>query len=255
MHKRGDVMIKQLMGVFGDSILKGVIFDSVNEKYRNLSDTPLEELSVQFDFDLINRSRFGSTIQKGVETVRLAVEKFPEMRFAILEFGGNDCDFLWDQVAEQPQRWHEPKTPLPLFIKLYKELLTYLKSKDILPIMMNLPPVDGERYLAFLGSRGLSTDAILKSIKTPDQISRFQELYSINVERIAYETNTLLVDCRSLFLDRKNIKETIGEDGIHPSAEGYQLINRSFLDFMAKLPDDLRQIVSTNSIPRQSIQA
>ena len=236
-------MIKQLAYIFGDSVMKGVVFDAGSEKYKNLTDLHFDRFSEQFDLELVNRSRFGSTIQKGIETVKQAVEKNPHMQYAILEFGGNDCDFYWDKVAEAPEEPHDPKTPLPLFIKLYKELLAYLKSKNILPIMMNLPPVDGERYLAFLGSRGLSTEAILKSIKTPDQISRFQELYSINIERIAHETNTLLVDCRSPFLDRRNIKETICEDGIHPSSVGHQLIYQSFLDFMAKLPEDMLRIV------------
>lgn len=244
-------MIKRLAYIFGDSVMKGVVFDSTDEKYKNLDQIHIAEFGKKFDFELVNRSRFGSTIQKGIQTVKQAVEKNPEMRFAILEFGGNDCDFYWDQVAENPDQAHEPKTPLPVFIKLYKELLEYLKEKNILPIMMNLPPVDGERYLSFLGSRGLSTEAILKSIKTPDQISRFQELYSINVERIAYETNTLLVDCRSAFLDRKNIRETICDDGIHPTKEGHKLIFQSFVDFMAKLPSDLQQLIySTTTMPK-----
>lgn len=236
-------MIKRLAYIFGDSVMKGVVFEPNQAKYQNTNNGNYQAFSKQFDFELVNRSRFGSTIQKGIETVHQSVEKNPDMTFAILEFGGNDCDFDWKKVAESPLEYHDPKTPLPLFIKLYKDLIAYLRNKNILPIMMNLPPVDGERYLDFLVSRGLSREAILANIKTPDQISRFQELYSISIERIAHETNTPLVDCRSAFLDRRDIRKTICEDGIHPTEEGHKLIYQSFMDFMSKLPQEMRDII------------
>ncbi len=236
-------MIKRLAYIFGDSVMKGIVFEAEEAKYKHTNNGNYEAFSEQFNFELVNRSRFGSTIQKGIATVKQSVKKNPDMTFAILEFGGNDCDFYWEEIAKSPLDRHEPKTPLPLFIKLYKELIAYLKSKNIFPILMNLPPVDGQRYLDFLVSKSLSREALLTNIKTADQISRFQELYSINIERIAYETNTALVDCRSAFLDRRDIRELICDDGIHPTPKGHRLIYQSFVDFMYKLPKDLRELI------------
>lgn len=242
-------MIKRLAYIFGDSVMRGIVFEPKEAKYQYTNNGNYEAFSEEFDFELVNRSRFGSTIQKGIETVKQSVEKNPDMTFAILEFGGNDCDFYWQEIAEAPLEHHEPKTPLPLFIKLYKELIAYLRSKNVLPIMMNLPPVDGDRYLEFLVSKGLSREALLTNLKTPNQISRFQELYSINIERIAHETNTPLVDCRSAFLERHDIRETICDDGIHPTTKGHSMIYQSFVDFMHKLPQELRDLIVKDPKP------
>lgn len=220
--------------------MKGVVFDEKQHRYTMLEESSVERFEREQALPLANRSRFGSTIRKGLQTVRSTIEKEPGIRLAVLEFGGNDCDFDWEAVAAEPLRRHEPKTPLPEFIACYKEMLDFLKEKGVMPVMMNLPPVDGERYLAFLAARGLSREAILKNIKSSDQISRFQELYSLTVERIAHETGTHLVDCRSRFLDRSDIKETLCLDGIHPSDKGHRLIYQSFVDFLKQLPRDLK---------------
>lgn len=62
-------------------------------------------------------------------------------------------------------------------------------------------------------------------------IYRFQELYSDTVVRIAHETNTMLVDVRSSFLNKRNFSELLCEDGIHPTEQGYNLIKQTFFEF------------------------
>ena len=65
-------------------------------------------------------------------------------------------------------------------------------------------------------------------------IYRFQELYSQAAEKVARDTGTLLIDVRSVFLDKHNFRELICEDGIHPSEEGHRLIRNTFREFAGR---------------------
>ena len=59
-------------------------------------------------------------------------------------------------------------------------------------------------------------------------------LYSAQVAALAEETGSPLVDVRRLYLDKTHphpYKRLI-DDGIHPSAEGHELIYQAFDQFM-----------------------
>lgn len=212
--------------VFGDSVMKGVIFDETSQHYRLLPKELMADMFIKNELELHNYSSFGSTISKGFKTIKRVVEKAGnKIDYAILEFGGNDSDFNWQEVSANPHIEHCSHTNINDFRDIYREILAYLRAHNIKPIMMNLPPVNGERYFEYISKQeACSAESILTYIKSPDQISRYQELYSINIERLAYESDTDLIDCRSAFLNITDSSKVIGKDGIHPSTSGYHLI-------------------------------
>jgi lysophospholipase L1-like esterase len=216
-------MIKK-MRIFGDSILKGVEYSEAEDRYVPLKHNGFEQLSLRLGIEFQNSAMFGCTVTKGMQLLQKAMEKGLHCDSVLLEYGGNDCDFLWDEVSIQPDRVHLPKTPLVEFERTLKAMILQLKKEHITPILMTLPPIDAKRYLQHICRKGLDRNSILQWLGDIHNIERYQELYSLRIATVALETHTHMIDVRSGFLARRDCSALIGEDGIHPNADGHALI-------------------------------
>ena len=90
----------ETIAAFGDSVLKGVIYE--NEHYR-VADTSFQKICEDsFGITVENKARFGSTITRGEKIFEKNLELIRECsgQYVILEFGGNDCDFNWKEISE-----------------------------------------------------------------------------------------------------------------------------------------------------------
>ena len=87
-----------------------------------------------------------------------------EYDYTVLEFGGNDCDFDWKSVSDDPEAAHICKTPLEAFKQKYARMLETIKRLGGKPIVLNLPPIDSGRYFRWI-SRNLSPSRILRFLK------------------------------------------------------------------------------------------
>jgi len=176
---------------------------------------------------------FGSTISKGIQLLQRSIDRGLSCEVALVEYGGNDCDYPWADIAENPSGEFSPNTPLEVFAKTMHEMLDTLQAKKIQPILMTLPPIDSMRYLNHICRNGLNKEAILNWLQGDVQfITRFQELYSLKINSIAKETGTVLIDVRSAFLKRRDYSSLICDDGIHPTREGHILIASSFAEYL-----------------------
>ncbi len=220
--------------IFGDSVMKGVVLDEHEARYRLLPETDWKALGGDIALDVKNRSHFGCTVDKGLRVVKKALARGPKPSFALLEYGGNDCDFHWEAVAANPRGQHEPRTPLPRFLEIYEELIDYLRAAEVEPVLMNLPPIDGSYYLRHIvEQRGLDEEALLEFLAgDSNQICRYQELYSRQIEALARRKDLPLFDCRSAFLAAADFRALICADGLHPNARGHQLIYESLRQFI-----------------------
>jgi lysophospholipase L1-like esterase len=144
----------------------------------------------------------------------------------ILEFGGNDCDFNWANISENPDGDHICNTPIELFKRTYRELIERVRNAGCRPILMNLPPIDPDKYFRNV-SRGLSAENILSFLGDIDRIYRWQEYYSLNVNVLAAECGIPLIDVRGAFLQEKNCFGLLCEDGIHPNEDGHAFISEA----------------------------
>jgi lysophospholipase L1-like esterase len=217
------------VGVFGDSILKGIQLDPATKKYCLKNCIDLEEIGNKHFVSIDNFSMFGCTIHKGNIMLQRRLKKMT-FDIVVLEYGGNDCDFNWKEISERPYDKHIPNTPLMVFIETYKNMINFLKKKCIEPIITTLTPLEPQRFFDWF-CKDLNKDNILKWLGTVNTIYRFQEQYSHAIEYIACETKTLLVDIRSAFLRNFRIDELLCEDGTHPNSNGHQIITDVFLNF------------------------
>jgi len=217
--------------------LKGVIYTKSSNQYSVLKNSPIVALSQTYGLDIHNSSMFGSTIGKGIQLLQRAIKRGLSCEIALVEYGGNDCDFPWADIAEDPTGEFTPNTPLDIFAATLRSMVETLRAKKIQPILMTLPPIDSLRYLDHICRNGLNKEAILNWLHGDAQtLARYQELYSLKINSIAKETGTVLVDVRSAFLQRRDYASLICEDGIHPNREGHLLIASSFAEYLESHP-------------------
>ena len=221
------------IAVWGDSIARGVVYDEQRGRHTLLKEGGFALAAKEAGLLLNSYARFGSTVQKGLETVKRSLERGEKSKTAILEFGGNDSDFDWAQVAKSPEKEHLPFTPAPLFESVYRNMIELVREKGIRPMLMNLPPVDAGRYLSFITRAGLSAQSILRWLGDVEVIHRFQEGYSAMIGKIAREEGCPLIDVRSAF-EALEWKKLLCADGIHPNAEGQRVIGLVLTDALKR---------------------
>lgn len=228
-------MKKVNIEVYGDSILKGVLLDKTTLRYSTIKNSVIDYLSSKMPFCIKNNARFGYTIKKGYSQLERDLEKGLNCDAVVLEYGGNDCDFDWKIISDNPDIKCDPKTKLDEFENTYIDMINKLKAKSITPILTSLPPINAEKYIDWICRGGLNKDNIIRWLGDVQMIYRFQELYSRTIESIARKTGSLYIDLRAAFLDKHNFSDLICEDGIHPNEEGHKLIANTFYSFASNM--------------------
>jgi hypothetical protein len=218
--------------LFGDSIARGVILDAEGF-YKPIKECFASLAARELGLGLINKARFGCTITKGREIIEhfLSRADSETRRLAFLEFGGNDCDFHWDQISAAPRAEHLPATTPGRFFQMYGEVIQELRDKGFRPILMTLPPLDAERYFAWFTRTGLDQKAILGWLGDVQFIYRWHESYSSAIWEIGETWQVPVADIRKVFLEQRDYSRFLCKDGIHPNAEGHQLIKSEIIQF------------------------
>jgi len=222
--------LRKKIGVWGDSVLKGVIFDEIRGTYQLLADSVGNLVTRTLGIQIQNRSRFGSTVDKGRQTLEQSLEKGLECDYVLLEYGGNDCDFDWSAVSADPDRDHQPHTPLLFFKQQMQAMIDLLKDKNIKPMLMSLPPINAERYLDFIVSKGPVRENVMRFLGDCQQIYRFHEMYSLAVTGLALRNQCIYIPMRESFLAEPDSPSLLCLDGIHPNERGHQLMQKVFTE-------------------------
>ena len=220
--------------VYGDSVSKGVVLDSVRNRYTFFKDCFANAFAAATGVAVDNFSRFGCTIDRGLDIIAKHKDTFKNYDYIVLEFGGNGCNYNWAEIADAPDAEHSPVTPIPKFEDTYLRILEDIRSNGGRPVMFNLPPIDAVKFFNWV-SKGLNSDNILKWLGDVEHIFRWHASYNDAVCRIAKETKTPLVDIRSDFLKSPNYRELICEDGMHPNGSGHQLISEILSRYTSSL--------------------
>lgn len=211
--------------IYGDSILKGVMFSEELNRYR-LFGYRYDELT-ENGIEVENNCKMGATIETGFEIMKDTLKDCDEDTVVVLEYGGNDCNFNWEEVSNNPEGEFLPNTPGEKFCDIYLKMIDYVRQKGAKVCICNLVPIDSERFISWV-SKGLSYDNILEWMGDVNRIARWQEYYSHLSERVASIAKCPILDLRTSFLTHSRMKNMIGIDGIHPSAEGHTLIHKIF---------------------------
>ncbi len=216
--------------IWGDSLARGVILDENRNRYKIAPSTAATIIAEKTGISITNRSHMGMTSAGGKEMMKKDLSRGLSADVAIIEFGGNDCDFCWTEISNDPYALHLPKTDAAEFENNLREMITQAKAAGMVPVLCNLLPINAEKYFEFISQNGLSQENILKWLGDKFQIYRYQERYSMIINKIAHECGCRLFDIRSAFLNVwDSTTRLYCRDGIHPTAEGQELIGRAIL--------------------------
>ena len=228
-----DVFVK--VCVFGDSIAKGVIYDSEKGRYTHLKESTVGLVSRHSNIDINNFACFGCTVTKGYGILQRVEAEIKDCEYTLIEFGGNDCDFNWAEVAEAPDKEHACNTPIELFTDIYKNMIDRIKALGSKPVLLTLPPIDSVRFFNWV-SKGLCKENILKFLVDVEHIARWQSMFNDAVHHISKLYELPVLDIRSIFFKQESIKDYLCEDGIHPNKEGHRLIYTAIAERAGLLP-------------------
>ena len=207
--------------VWGDSIAKGVIYDEKRGRYAICRENCLGRLGREKGIEINNYSVMGQTSANGL--ARMLPENMKAGEYAVIEYGGNDCDLDWKAVSENPEIRQEGKVPLEQFGANIIEMVRRAIAAGMRPVLVTPPPLVAERYYEWV-SRGLNAANILKYLGDVEAIFHWQAAYAGKINKIANDLGVLLVDIRSRMLEAANLGELMCIDGIHPNEQGHALI-------------------------------
>ena len=183
---------------------------------------PEREFSAESGIQIHNYARFGCTIRKAIRWIRRDCEESGKPEdCVVLEFGGNDCDYDWARISQNPALRIQCKTPPEEFAALYREALALIRQSGRRPVAMTLPPIHSLRYLNFVCKNGLLKENLLRWLGDAGAIGRRQRLYSELALQVAREEQAEVIDLRAAFpQDETALAELLCEDGIHPNQKG-----------------------------------
>ena len=213
------------LAALGDSIIKGVIVKPEGNKVRySLAEHSIVDRCAQgLNSEAINLGKMGCTIEAGEHILDKRLDKLGDTKYILLESGGNDSDYHWQAIAENPGAIHQPNTPLDRYINTYERIIKKIQNIGAVPLVLSLPPMDAERYFAFFSSQwreewkengmywlGHSTNRIMSGY----------ELYNMATWKIAQNTGAHWIDITSELLQQRQYNQYLCDDGIHPNEEG-----------------------------------
>ena len=218
------------IAALGDSLLKGVVLTDRN-RYSVLDDSFINIVSRELDFRVDNFAKFGCTVNFGHNVIDRHSDELSDYDYTFLEYGGNDCDFDWMKIADDPHSEHHPKTLLQNFKEQFLGLVRRIVELGSKPIIISLPPIDSEIYFNFI-SRAMNQqqkDNVMKWLGGDvNIIERWHESYNQALFEISEKTGTPIIDITTPFRrDGASIKELVCSDGIHPNQAGHKLIANS----------------------------
>ena len=218
----------------GDSIIKGVLVRSEGERSRySLADKGIVECCAEkLGGESLNLGKMGCTIEAGERILDRYLDKMSGAQYVLLEYGGNDSDYNWQEIAESPEKEHFPRTRLEVFEEVYERVICKIKEMGAIPLVLSLPPMDAERYFAFFSQKwedGFRANVMRWLGGSTNTIMSGHELYNLATMRIAQRTGAQWIDVTSGLLKEHNFRAYLCDDGIHPNERGQRVIAEAVL--------------------------
>lgn len=220
--------------LFGDSILKGIVLND-NKRYEVSKSIDWQTIASKMDVDIDNRSKMGATVKHGINSLAKVLETEKDIYAIIIEYGGNDCDFDWVNVASNKSKSYQPAVEAETYEQTLLQMINDVKANNIKPILMTLPPISATKYFNWITRNGISGDNVMYFLGDVHRIYRQQELYNDIIVKLSHEHNIDLVRVRTKFLLADNFEDLLCDDGIHPNEKGEQLIIDSFIEYCYSL--------------------
>ena len=219
---------------FGDSVTRGISYVRgrlriLKENYPALLQAALTQHG---EFDVVNKGVFNDNSDLLVS--RLADDVLMEHPdYVLIEIGGNDCNFRWDEVALAKDGEHEPIVPLDRYLTNLQHIVLVLRENGITPVLMNLLPLDPVRYYNAVCAQHGSN--VAHWIGRCGGIEHWHGMYNRALVQLVHRLNVLTIDVRTAFKQAADLSVLLSDDGIHPTAEGYRVMARTIVSALPRL--------------------
>jgi len=213
--------------IWGDSLMKGVVFDELRNRYQILRDNCVQQLKALLPFPVENNARMGCTAPEGLEILQAGEKRAGGL--ALIEFGGNDCDMDWAAVSADPAADHQPKTAPEVFTQKLEQCVALVRQAGMQPMLAVPTPLHAQRYFDWV-TKGLDRAAVLHFLGDVERIYRWQERYALMVCNLASRLGCPLLNLRDAFLAVKGYERLLCIDGVHPNADGHALMLETMRD-------------------------
>lgn len=236
--------------IFGDSIAKGII--SNNSKIQNANTNSVKLIEDFFNIKINNISKYGLSLSKFIEKNMLDnyitnLDK-TKTNFVFFCLGGNDADFNWKEVGENPFIPHSMKTPLSTFSKMLDEVVKKLKENNVIVVLSTIMPINSNLYFKNVISKIADGKNVLKYLENDlTNIHRVQECYNNEIIKCALRNNCELLDVRTPMVMTRDYMKYFCEDGIHPNQEGYNYLAQLYIIEIMKIKNKLTKEISTDN--------
>ena len=209
----------------GDSIIKGVVLthDGMRSRYALSHRNIVDQCAEHWGSEIVNLGKMGCTITAGERILDKCIERIKGARYVLLEYGGNDSDYNWQAIAQNPSIEHLPNTTLDVYEQTYERVINKLRQVGVEPLVLSLPPMDAERYFAFFSS--MWSDKLKQNVLdwlggTTNTIMSGHELYNMATLKVAQRTQTPWIDVTTGLIMEHKCREYLCVDGIHPNEKG-----------------------------------
>ena len=218
---------------FGDSLTRGVSVVKgrlriVKENYPAF----LQELLSQQEEDnvtVINKGVFNDTSDLLLSRLEKdVINEHPD--YTIIEVGGNDCNFNWKEVGENPDKEHQANVSLDRYLENINMIVTRLQESGVTPIIATLPPLDPVRYYQTISKQ--STSSVGNWISKMGGIEHWHGMYNYHLNNLADELSIAKIDVRSAIKKAGDLVQLISDDGIHLTKKGYRAFSEAVYNFM-----------------------
>jgi len=218
--------------IYGDSIMRGVLYDAATNKYSERIGTDFKRL-IERGVAISCDARMGATSTKGLALMQRDIANSPDAHYdlTLIEYGANDADYDWDAVSAAPNKAHETRTSEETFISNMKQMISMARPRTDIVALATLPPFETEKFFWWL-SRRLNSDNIISWLGEKENVQKTFLRYNELVKQIAKEESCELFDMRSVLLSNGDMT---CDDGAHPSQAGYDLLDKSIVNFAKTL--------------------
>ncbi|MBQ9138922.1 MAG: SGNH/GDSL hydrolase family protein [Alistipes sp.] len=222
---------------FGDSIVRGIVLNNdIKPRYTQIDDSFVSLCSAQLGCEIKNYGRFGNTALRALHNLERYKEEIVRSEYAIIEFGGNDCDHHWAEIAASPSAEHHPLTTIPQYTEQVRQLIYSIEALGTEPILLSLPPIIADDYFnTFTASMCPEQRSnVMQWLNGRlENITQWHEMYNLALFKLASDIGVKIIDITSPFLVMRNYRELFCTDGIHPNRKGHSLIAKTICESLA----------------------
>ena len=222
--------------ILGDSVSRRVLFNAEDSRYVCGKNGFAERLAA--DGNVVdNMSVFGCTVTKGMQLAQRHQQRLEGADVVLLEFGGNDCDYHWDEIAADPDANHVPNTVMDCYLESYTKLIYMVQACGAEPLVLNLPPIGAQRYFDRFSCKmdQQGKDNIIRWLGGDvEYIHKWHASYNDQLCALAGSLGIRAADIRRPFYQSGDYNDYLCLDGIHPNEAGQELIYKKLSDTYLK---------------------